>query len=206
MWSASGRAADFAERHGATEVSDLVRAVADADLVVTCRGTGPAVLDVATVTAALDARPAGADLVVVDLALNRDVEPAVGELPGVRLVDLATVREHVPPTTAAEVERARELVDRGVERLAADLAGRAVDQAVVALRRRVEAAVAEEIERLPADGALPVEDAARALRRLAARLLHTPTVHARSAAREGRAVEHVRALEQVLGVSVPEHR
>src|SRR5690606_41520424 len=102
----------------------------------------------------------------------RDALPILGELPGVRPVDLASVREHVPPTTAAEVERARELVDRGVERLAADLAGRAVDQAVVALRRRVEAAVAEEIERLPADGALPVQDAARAPRPLAARLLH----------------------------------
>lgn len=203
VWSASGRAQAFARRHDVTAVPELASAVADADIVVTCRGTGPAVLDAATVAAARGERPDAGELVVLDLALNRDVEPAVGGLPGVRLVDLATVREHVPRATRAEVEHARELVARGVERLAADLAGRAVDDAVVALRRRVEVAVAEEIERLPADGQLAAEDAARALRRLAARLLHAPTVHARSAAREGRAVEHVRALEQVLGLSVP---
>ena len=96
---------------------------------------------------------------------------------------LETVREQLPTTTAGEVDRARELVARGVERLGDDLASRAVDEAVVALRRRVESAVADELSRLPAGGQVSSEDAARALRRLAARLLHTPTVHARTAAR-----------------------
>ncbi|WP_418605234.1 hypothetical protein [Georgenia sp. SUBG003] len=46
------------------------------------------------------------------------------------------------------------------------------------------------------------ERAAQALRRLAARLVHEPTVLARSAGREGRAEEHLRALEVALGVRV----
>lgn len=203
VWSASGRAERFAESHDVVAVPDLVTALTDVDLVVTCRGTGTVVLDADTVARVVTTRETHAELVVVDLALNHDVDPAVGALPGVRLIDLATVKEHVPPTTAAEVHRAREIVDRGVERLSEDLAGRVIDEAVVELRRRVEAAVAEELSRLPADGELPAEEAARALRRLAARLVHTPTVHARSAAREGRAVEHLQALEQVLGLSVP---
>lgn len=204
VWSASGRAERFAESHDVPATADLATALERADLVVTCRGTGAPILDAPTVAAARAGRPVEDELVVVDLALNRDVDPAVGRLGGVRLIDLTTVREHVPPATAAEVERAREIVAGGVRRLGEDLAGRAVDEAVVALRRRVEAAVAEEVSRLPAGGELPAEDAARALRRLAARLLHTPTVHARSAARQGRAVEHLQALEQVLGLSVPE--
>lgn len=201
VWSASGRADQFTESHDAVAVADLDAALTRADVVVSCRGTGTVVLDVATVAAALGERTE--ELVVVDLALSRDVAPAVGDLPGVRLVDLETVRSHLPATTTAEVDRARELVARGVERLGDDLAARAVDDAVVALRRRVEDAVAEELSRLPAEGQVSSEDAARALRRLAARLLHTPTVHARTAARDGRATEHVRALEQVLGVKVP---
>ncbi len=148
--------------------------------------------------------PAGArtELVVVDLALNPDVDPAVGDLDGVRLIDLRAVQAHVPAAVAAEVVRARQIVDQGVRRFAADLAGRVVDEAVVALRARIEAAVDEEIGRLPAGGEVSVPDAARALRRLAARLLHTPTVLAHDAARQGRAAEHLRAFEQVLGVSV----
>ncbi|MBD8063333.1 glutamyl-tRNA reductase [Oceanitalea stevensii] len=203
VWSASGRAASFAESHDVLAVTDLAAALARADVVVTCRGTGTVVLDVTTVTAALRSRAGIDELVVVDLALGRDVDPAVGELPGVRLVDLETVRNQLPTTTALEVDRARELVARGVERLGDDLASRAVDEAVVALRRRVEDAVADELSRLPAGGQVSSDDAARALRRLAARLLHTPTVHARTAARDGRAEEHVRALEQVLGLTVP---
>ncbi|WP_413452590.1 glutamyl-tRNA reductase [Georgenia phoenicis] len=203
VWSASGRAAAFAESHDAVAVDDLGAALARADIVVTCRGTGTVVLDTTSVVAALAVRTGDEELVVVDLALNHDVDPAVRELPGVRLIDLETVRSQLPPTAAAEVEHARELVSRGLERLGADLASRVVDDAVVALRRRVEDAVAEELTRLPAEGQVSSEEAARALRRLAARLLHTPTVHARTAARDGRAEEHVEALKQVLGVTVP---
>ncbi|MFH5821604.1 glutamyl-tRNA reductase [Georgenia sp. AZ-5] len=204
VWSASGRAQAFAESHGVrAATADLAAALGRADLVVTCRGTGTPVLDAATVAAAVRARPAGADpLVMVDLALHHDIDPAVADIAGVVLVDLPTVREHAPAATAAEVARAREIVADGVRALAEDAAERRMDDAVVALRNRVADAVAAEIDRLP-DGAVPAEQAAQALRRLAARLVHEPTVRARAAGREGRVEIHLEALEQVLGLSVP---
>ncbi|MEE6271930.1 glutamyl-tRNA reductase [Georgenia wangjunii] len=201
VWSGSGRAAGFAERHGvrAVPADGLAAALAGVDLVVTCRGTGAPVLDAATVAAA--ARDRGDEpLVVVDLALRPDVEADVAAVPGVVVVDLATVRRHTPAATRTDVERARALVAEAVQRYALDLEGRAADRAVVALRAALDAAVADELERLPQGGTVPVEHAQRALRRLAARLAHTPTVRARRAAQEGRTSEHLLALEQVLGV------
>ena len=67
--------------------------LADADLVVSCTGaTGRAVVDVAAPRAAGAERP----LAVVDLALPRDVDPAVGDLPGVTLVDARRPRRRAP--------------------------------------------------------------------------------------------------------------
>ncbi|WP_341359528.1 glutamyl-tRNA reductase [Georgenia sp. M64] len=205
VWSASGRARDFAAGHGVVVAEeDLAAALTGVDLVVTVRGTGTPVLRVDLVAAVVAARrPEDGPLVVVDLALHRDVEEEVADLDGVLLVDLPTVREHAPAATAAEIDRARQIVDDAVRELLEDHAGRRMDQAVVALRESVADAVAAEIERLPADGAIPADKAAQALRRLAARLLHEPTVRARTAGRQGRGEEYLLALEQVLGVSLP---
>ncbi|WP_241236892.1 glutamyl-tRNA reductase [Georgenia faecalis] len=206
VWSASGRAEGFAASHGvATAAPDLATALQDADLVVTCRGTGTPVLDVATVADGMRARAARGGtgpLVLIDLALRHDVDPAVAALDGVLLVDLATVRRHAPTATTAEVERARAIVADGIQDLAGAAAERRMDDAVVALRSRAADAVADELAGLPADGSVSAERAARALHRLAARLVHEPTVRAREAGRDGRAEEHLAALEQVLGLRV----
>ncbi|QDC26248.1 glutamyl-tRNA reductase [Georgenia yuyongxinii] len=206
VWSASGRGPAFAASHGvATAEADLVTALRRADLVVTCRGTGSPVLDAATVAAGVRARRAdgaAGPLVLVDLALRPDVDPAAAGLDDVVLVDLPTVRDHAPRATAVEVERARAIVADGIGTFDGTVAERRMDDAVVALRSRVADAVNAELERLPAEGAVSAERAAQALRRLAARLVHEPTVRARAAGREGRTEEHLRALEQVLGVAV----
>lgn len=147
--------------------------------------------------------PAGRPLVVLDLALRRDVEESVGRLPGVVLIDLAAVQRAVPEAEAAQVRAARDIVAREAE--AFDRAGlaRRMDPLICALRERVEALVEDELARLrPRGGMVDVEDAARALRHLAARILHHPTVAAHRAGREGREGEYLAALELVLGSDV----
>ena len=149
------------------------------------------------------AEPAEGPLVVLDLALRRDVEESVGRLPGVALIDLAAVQRAVPEAEAAQVRAARDIVAREAE--AFDRAGlaRRMDPLICALRERVEALVEDELARLrPRDGMVDVEDAARALRHLAARILHHPTVAAHRAGREGREGEYLAALELVLGADV----
>lgn len=231
VYSRTDRARAFAAGRGLRAVSDaeLPGALALADLVITCRGLGAPVLTRELVATSLRLRrraepgppdrpaepapriegrggrtgPAGRPLVVLDLALRRDVEESVGRLPGVALIDLAAVQRAVPEAEAAQVRAARDIVAREAE--AFDRAGlaRRMDPLICSLRERVEALVEDELARLrPRYGMVDVEDAARALRHLAARILHHPTVAAHRAGREGREGEYLAALELVLGSDV----
>jgi len=211
VYSRSERAREFAAGHcvRAVDEDELPRSLALADLVITCRGLGAPVLTRQLVSTAMrrhrGARAAhvGRPLVVLDLALSRDVELSVGSLPGVALIDLPAVQRAVPDVEASQIDAARQLVDQEVARFRRMRAGRRMDPVVRRLRSGVEAVVEEEIARLRAkDGRVDVEEAARALHHLAARLLHHPTVAARTAGETGHEQEYLQALGLVLGSEV----
>lgn len=202
--SPSGRGAAFAAERGVAvvEADELGHVLARADVVVSCSGAHGTVIDAAMVRAAR----AGGDgeprpTAVVDLALRHDVDPAVRDVPGVRFVDLAVVQRHAPAVVAPDVDKGRAIVDKAVRDLAEALAETAATPAVVALRRHVDAMVAAEIDKVRSSGAddATVARVERSVRRLAATLLHRPTVMARTHAREGRHAEHRHALESVFG-------
>lgn len=205
--SPSGRGEQFAAERGVDVVTHagLADALARADVVVSCSGAHGVVVDVEAVRTAR-ARRGGSDggprpLAVVDLALRHDVDPAVRDVPGVLLVDLQAVQRHAPTVVGPEVERGWAIVEEAVRDFGAALAETAADPAVVALRRHVDALVAAELDRVRATGAdaATVADVERSVRRLAARILHRPTVLARASARQGRHAEHREALTRVFG-------
>lgn len=198
--SATGRAASFAASHPGVAVASggLEHSLAEADLVVTCRGTG-GVVTAAHVEAAVAAR-GGRELAIVDLAVSRDVEPAAAGVAGVVLLDLPVIARHVPDAAQHDLKLARELVAEGVSELVTRFKGREMDPAVVALRDTVYDMVADEVERLPQGRPVTREEAAHALRRLAARLVHVPSVRARKAAEEGRTDEYLTALSELWGI------
>ncbi len=205
--SPSGRAAEFAQARGVAPVpaGALPDALERADLVVSCSGSRTPVLGAEVVRSALGRRAAartGRKLVVVDLSLERDVEPGVGDLTGVRLIDLATVHRHAPALGEEQVARASSLVEAAAADFEATVAERAADRAVVALREHVRGAVEAEIARLPA-GSVPVEVVERSLRHLAATLLHTPSVRAKDAARAGQVEDYLTALRLLHGIEPP---
>lgn len=200
VYSESGRAATFAASHDVSACDrDLAHELVDADVVVTCRGQGRPILWRAQVEQAMGLR-AGRPLAVVDLALARDVEASVGGVKGVTLLDLALIQRHVPDASAREVGRAQEMVAHGVADLMSTLKGRQMDPAVVALRDTVSEMVEDEIARMPSGRLLTSDEAAHALRRLAARLIHVPSVRARQAAAEGRQNVYLAALTELYGI------
>lgn len=202
VYSTSGRAELFARGHdlAAVPADGLVDALAGADLTVTCRGLGSPVLRLVDLRAARAARTG--DLTVLDLALRRDLEAGAEEEPGVRVVTMADVRAAVPDVASTQLERAEALVAEGIADIENDLRTRAAVPAVKAVRAFITEALNDEIDRLPAGPSLRRDDAIRALRRLAGRLAHTPTIRAREAAEGGRTQEFVDALEQVMGLVV----
>ena len=163
VYSASNRAEAFAVGHGlrAVPTGALSGAMSRADLVVTCRGTGGPILtaDVVAPVAAERAGSAGGDarpLVILDLALTRDVDEAVRALPGVVHLDLPGVRDAVPDAEVRQVDAARAIVDAEADDFERTLAGRSMDPLITTLRSHVGKIVTEEIERLrPLQSRLP---------------------------------------------------
>ena len=195
-------AARLAAQYGGRAIGlDGVPAELDAvDLVVSCTGAIGTVLDVQVLR---DARTSDAPLVVIDLALPRDVDPAVSAEPGVMLVDLATLAADLEGTgERPEVADVRAIV---AQELSAFLAARhsaSVTPTVVALRTMATAVVDAELRRLA--GRLPeLDDAARAeiehtVRRVADKLLHQPTVRVKELANETGAISYATALAELF--------
>ena len=172
VYSRSERAGPFAAGHAvrAVEEADLPGRLARADLIITCRGLGGPVLTrelLAPVVrrrrpAPPHVREKAGPLVVLDLALSRDVERAVGSLPGVELIDLPAVQRAVPGVEASQVGAARRIVAQEVASFERAQAGRRMDPVVRRLRSGVEGIVEEEVARMRTrDGAVDAEEAAR---------------------------------------------
>jgi glutamyl-tRNA reductase len=190
----SARAGRLAATVSATAVdlSQLADEIAAADLVVSCTGAPGHVITRDTVAAALAARaPSGRPLVLLDLALPRDVDPGAEQLPGVSVIGLETIGGAAGvggPGGAGEedVASVRRIV---AEELAAHMsAGRAAKVAptVVALRAKAAEVVDAELARLTGRvsglDARTRREIAQSMRRIADKLLHAPTVRVKELA------------------------
>jgi glutamyl-tRNA reductase len=152
--------------------------VARADLVVACAGAKGVLVGHDVVAAAR--RP----LSMVDLALPHDIDPSVAALPGVTLVTLADLGEDLRGSEAgAEVEAVRTIVTDEVESFLSARRQASITPTVVALRSMATGVVESELDRL--ERRLPSLDERtraelrQALRRVADKLVHQPTVRAR---------------------------
>jgi glutamyl-tRNA reductase len=190
----SARAGRLAATVSATAVdlSRLADEIAAADLVVSCTGASGHVITADTVAAALASRaPSGRPLVLLDLALPRDVDPAADQLPGVTVIGLETIGGAggvggPGGVHEEDVASVRRIV---AEELAAHMsAGRAAKVAptVVALRAKAAEVVDAELARLTGRvsglDARARREIAQSMRRIADKLLHAPTVRVKELA------------------------
>jgi glutamyl-tRNA reductase len=204
------------ERCVTVPLAEVEQRLHGADLVVTATGASEALLGVPAVAAAVEGR--GEDLVLVDIGVPRDIDPAVASIDGVRLLDMACVSALTDASLAErhrEVAAVRAIVDVEVERFVAIATAREVDPVVRALRERVEAVRSAELERLAGRFADLDEQQVRAVdeitRAVVAKLLHEPTLRLKAAAGSSlgdRLAESVRDLFDLADPdagSAPEH-
>lgn len=186
VFSATGRGEKFALKYAVRAERDLREAIARADIVLTCT---------ARYVITADDIPDSSPRLIVDLGLPRNVDPAVGALPGVELMDLELLGRHaVLPELGPG---AHELVGNAAATFTAE---RAAASAVVAVRTHIQKLLDAELARTSAS---PDADAvAAALRHFAGVLSHTPSVRARELAAEGRIDEFEAALGTVFGLDV----
>ena len=187
----------------------LPSALADADVLVSCTGAVRPVVSLADVHHALaTARRSTIDetthpLVVCDLGMPRDVDPAVAGLPGVWVVDVERV-QHEPSARAAasDVEAARHIVAAEVATYLAGQRMAEVTPTVTALRQRAADVVEAELLRL--DNRLPGlqsahrEEVARTVRRVVDKLLHAPTVRIKQLASAPGGDSYAEALRELF--------
>jgi glutamyl-tRNA reductase len=161
----------------AVELADLRPALAEADIVVSCTGSTELVI-----TPDMIEGP----VFLLDLALPRDVDPAVRDLPGVTLVGLDDLRDADDAPAAADTEAVRRIVCEEVRAFQLALVAATVAPTVVALRSKAAEMVDAELGRL--DGRLPSlddkarEEIAQTVRRVVDKLLHAPTVRVKELA------------------------
>jgi glutamyl-tRNA reductase len=200
-----GRAADLA---------DLPAELAAADILVTCTGATGLVVSTEVVATAMAGR-AGRPLVVVDLALPRDVDPAVAALPGVHVVDLALLqgeraasagRPTAGAVAADDIAAARALVEAETALLRAERQAAEVAPTVSALRSQAAEVVDAELlrlsTRLPDLDARDRAEIARTVRRVVDKLLHEPTVRVKELAATSGDTDYAGALRALFGLGI----
>jgi glutamyl-tRNA reductase len=175
------------------ELSALAEALAGADVVLTSTGS-PSVLLEESDLAPVMRRRRGRPLLMMDVAVPRDVDPSVGRLPGVTLLDMDDLRSFAESGMAGrrhEVARVRALIAEELERYLDITAARTVAPLVAALRTRAEDVRTAELDRYRSrlDGLDPRQrHAVEALTRgIVGKLLHEPTVQLKEAAGTSRA-------------------
>lgn len=201
-------AASLAESIGGAAVpwQDLLATVGMADIVVTATGAQLPILIRPQIESVMRTRR-NRTLFVIDIALPRDVDPAVGDLDSVFLYNIddlqAIVAENLT-RRAAEVARAEAIVTDEVRKFEAWLSTRGVIPTVVALRQRFDAVRRSELERLrPKLNGLPPEARARVeeiTRLVVEKLLITPTEQLKSTPDPERVRTYADALTRLFAL------
>jgi glutamyl-tRNA reductase len=191
------RTADRADRLAARlggrpgRFADLVAELAAADLVVSTTGASEPVVP-ADLFARAETGREGRPLVVLDLAVPRDFDPAIGARPGVWLYsidDLGAACEANRRSRQREMPGALAIVDEETLRFMGDLHHRSTAPVIERLRAGWSETGDAELERL--FRRVPdLDDAARAeirqaFERYAAKMLHSPLASLRNESRSG---------------------
>lgn len=193
------RAERLAAEYGgrAAALADIAIEVAQADVVIACAGAR----SVLVTPQMVGTRP----VALIDLALPHDIDPACADVPGATLIDLGTLADELQASEAGqEVVAVRGIVSQEVTAFLAARRQAQVTPTVVALRTMATNVVEAEMARL--DGRLPEldpttrDEVLRAVRRVADKLLHEPTVRVKELANETGAISYERALAELFAL------
>ena len=208
-----GRARTLVERTGGSAIpfDDVVRALRETDIVASATSAPHAML---TAKLMREAFPKGAPqpLCIIDMALPRDVEPEVGDIPNVFLYDLDDLRQIVDDNLArrrSELPRAEGLIESAVGEYWQWYMGRRAGPVIRGLRERAERRRRADLElmfeKMPHLSEADRQALDEGTRQMMNRVLHTPTVRLREAAGgNGKGAEIVQAARWLFALDEAE--
>ncbi|MCR4418841.1 MAG: glutamyl-tRNA reductase [Clostridia bacterium] len=203
------RALHLAERLGgeAVRFDRLPQHLARADIVISSTDAPHPVVCRSAVAGVLSERQ-GRPLVFIDIAVPRDVDPAVAELPGVYLYDIDDLEQVVEDSLALRrslADRARGIVGEEADAFATWMKTLSVVPTITALKRKAEAIRDAEVRRaLNRLGKVDPRQE-RIITRMAfsivSQLLHDPVVNLKRLAAEGDGAAYAEALQRLFALS-----
>jgi glutamyl-tRNA reductase len=185
---------------------DVPSEIADVDVLLTSTGAASPLFEVDDLRDIVTGRQ-GRPLLIVDIAVPRDIDPAVGALDGVTLLDMDDLRAFADAGTDArkrEVAAVQAILDEELERYLGATSAREVAPMIVALRERAEQVRRGELERFRSrlDGLDEIQlDAIEGLTRgIISKLLHEPSITLKDAAGSPRGDRLVATLRELFGL------
>jgi glutamyl-tRNA reductase len=197
----------------AIELPGLVEALAAADLVVTSTGASHFVVTRAGVAEAMAQRPER-PLFIVDIAVPRDAEPEVAEIPNVSLVDidgLKTAVDEKLEIRRESIPAVEEIIDEYIARFGHWYQARVAVPVIATLTQKAEAIRTAELERLFAR-CPELTERERLLitgmtMTIVSKLLHSVILKIREKATSNaaEALSHARVLDELFELNLAEH-
>ena len=202
------RAIGLAQRFGgrAVRFDELPEQLEAADIVVSATNSPHHIVERDELEQVM-AKREGSPLLLVDIAVPRDVDPSCRELTGASLHDVDDVQQIVERNASgrqAEARQAQRILDAELERFEQWLASLEVVPTVASLRERADEIVrrvlAENEQRWESLSETDRERLALMARAIASRLLHEPTLRMKRAAGSDDAYLYVNALRELFGL------
>jgi glutamyl-tRNA reductase len=185
-------------------LTELVEALAWADVVFSATGSAEAIITPNLLDAALAAR-AGRRLVIVDMAVPRDVEPAAHHLPSVQLFDMDDLRGNLDEAMAArqrEVPRVEAILAEEIDNLQVELQQLSIRPLIATWRQQAELIRQREVARTVRSlGEVDPHVLAHIQslsQSLVNKLLHQPTARLKEKAGRGQVVEYASAVRDLF--------
>jgi len=202
------RAEAVAAEHGYQPygLDELTTALRDVDVVITATSSTTPIIDGAALDHAMHDRN-GRDLVVIDLAVPRNVAPDVASIDGVHVFDVDDMRgvlDSALRERRGQVPFVEKIIDDELGTLESEINGLEVKPLITDLRQKAEAIRQRELDRTLSrlDGADPqtVEHIHHLTRALVNKLLHEPTVRIREHA-DHHTTEYETVIRELFGLT-----
>jgi glutamyl-tRNA reductase len=202
------RAIGLAQRFGGTAVrfEDLPAQLLASDIVVAATSSPHQIVGREELEVVMGQRE-GRPLCLIDIAVPRDIDPTVRDMPGISLYDMDDLQREVARNIGsreAEATRARALVAEEVDRFSRWVASLEVVPTIAALRERGDAIVDQVLrENEPRWESLSDTDRERVemlARAVVSRLLHEPTLRLKDATERDASYHYVQALRELFAI------
>lgn len=202
------RAQELAQRwEGQAEALEkLIELLPDTDIVITSTGAPHTIIHGSMVDTAISQRPERA-MILMDIAVPRDVDPDVGGIPGVYLYDMDTLAgylEHSIAQREAEIPQVNEILAEELARFMDYVTTLNVVPIIVGMRRQADAIRQAELEKtirripdLPEDAQERIDALTKSI---VNKILHSPTARLREEANGPNAVDYADIARGLFGL------